>query len=154
MAVGYNYRIDEIRSALGMVQLAKLEQNNERRRGLADLYREKLAGLPGVHIPFLDHPGTSACHIFPILLDETISRRAFIEAMRDEGIQTSVHYPPIHLFSHYRERFGFHEGMLPVTEAVGRREVTLPLFPTMGAESVELVVRGVEAALEESKDEG
>ncbi len=148
VAVGYNYRIDEIRSALGLVQLGKLERNNGRRRELADLYREKLTGFPEVHIPFGDHPGTSACHIFPILLDETISRRAFIEAMRDEGIQTSVHYPPIHLFSYYRERFGYGEGILPVTEAVGKREVTLPLFPTMGPELVELVARGVEIALE------
>ena len=138
--LGYNYRIDEMRSALGLVQLEKLAQNNERRRELAAEYRRLLADVPGLLAPFTKHPGTSACHLFPILLDSEIDRRSFIEGMRDQGIQTSIHYPPIHQFSYYQERFGNRAGTLPLTEAVGFREVTLPLYPGMTVQDVKRVV--------------
>lgn len=138
--LGYNYRIDEMRSALGLVQLEKLAQNNERRRELAAEYRRLLADVPGLLAPFTKHPGTSACHLFPILLDSEIERRSFIEGMRDQGIQTSIHYPPIHQFSYYQERFGDRAGTVPLTEAVGFREVTLPLYPGMTIQDVKTVV--------------
>jgi len=138
--LGYNYRIDEMRSALGLVQLEKLAQNNERRRELAAEYRRLLADVPGLLVPFNKHPGRSACHLFPILLDSEINRRSFIEGMRDQGIQTSIHYPPIHQFSYYQERFGDGTGTLPMTEAVGFREVTLPLYPGMTVQDVKRVV--------------
>jgi dTDP-4-amino-4,6-dideoxygalactose transaminase len=146
VALGYNYRIDEIRSALGQVQLAKLQRNNERRRQLVAEYRCKLADLPGLTIPFDGHPGASACHLLPVVLDEGVSRRAFIERMRDGGIQTSIHYPPIHQFSYYRER---HQptGELPLTEKAGRREVTLPLYPGMADSDVQIVCDTVREAL-------
>jgi dTDP-4-amino-4,6-dideoxygalactose transaminase len=60
--------------------------------------------------------------------------------MRDQGIQTSIHYPPIHQFSYYQERFGDRTGTLPMTEAVGFREVTLPLYPGMTVQDVKRVV--------------
>ena len=140
VGLGYNYRIDEMHSALGLVQLEKLAQNNERRRELAAEYRRLLADVPGLLVPFTKHPGTSACHLFPILLDSEINRRSLIEGMRDQGIQTSIHYPPIHQFSYYQERFGHRAGTLPLTEAVGSREVTLPLYPGMTVQDVKRVV--------------
>lgn len=140
VGLGYNYRIDEMRSALGLVQLEKLAQNNERRRELAAEYRRLLADVPGLLVPFTKHPGKSACHLFPILLDSEINRRSFIEGMRDQGIQTSIHYPPIHQFSYYQERFGDRTGTLSMTEAVGFREVTLPLYPGMTVQDVKRVV--------------
>ena len=146
IALGYNYRLDEMRAALGLVQLEKLDVNNQQRAEITQAYRQALAGLPGIRLPFLDHPGHSACHLFPILLDEGIDRGAFIERMRAAGIQTSIHYPPIHLFSYYRERFGYEEGLLPVTEAIGRQEVTLPLYAGMTKEQVQLVVEAVQMA--------
>jgi len=138
--LGYNYRIDEMRSALGLVQLEKLAQNNERRRELTAEYRRWLADVSGLLVPFSQHSGTSACHLFPILLDSEIDRRSFIEGMRDQGIQISIHYPPIHQFSYYQERFGNRVGTLPLTEAVGFREVTLPLHPGMTVQDVKTVV--------------
>jgi len=141
--LGYNYRIDEMRSALGIVQLDKLEPNNQRRRELTAEYQRLLSNVPGVRVPFGEHPGTSSCHILPILLDSQIDRRSFIAGMRDRGIQTSIHYPPIHQFSYYRDRFADRAGCLPVTEAVGLREVTLPLYPTMGLDDVQTVVDAI-----------
>lgn len=150
VALGYNYRLDEIRSALGLVQLERLKGNNELRRQLTAEYRRLLSGLPGLHVPFGDHPGTSACHIFPILLDSEIDRRSFIQKMREQGIQTSIHYPPIHQFSYYQEHIKGQAGALPLTEKVGLCEVTLPLYPSMTTHDVRAVVDALCCAMEPS----
>jgi dTDP-4-amino-4,6-dideoxygalactose transaminase len=147
VALGNNYRIDEIRSALGLVQLKKLPANNLRRKVITERYRETLLGgaFPGVQVPFMDTQGQPSYHIFPMLLPEDIDRRAFMEAMRNSGVQTSIHYPPIHQFTYYRQRYS---GIsLPVTEAVAAREVTLPLYPGMGDEDVDYVLASISEAL-------
>ena len=139
--LGYNYRIDEIRSAIGLAQLTKLEANNERRREIVALYQAQLGEIDGLSIPYRDHPGISAAHLFPIILDNAFDRAVFIDSMKASGIQTSIHYPPIHTFSYYRQTFGDIE--LPLTTAIGAREVTLPLFPPMTDEQVGWVVQAV-----------
>jgi len=148
--LGYNYRISEIESAIGLVQLRKLDANNSKRGELTKLYRTLLQDTD-VHIPFKSYRGKPSYHILPILLPEDVDRAAFMRYMRDRGIQTSIHYRPIHLFTYYRRTFGFRSGMLPVTEDVARREVTLPLHPLMSGEDVEYVCRSVKEFFE---DEG
>lgn len=144
--LGYNYRIDEIRAALGKVQLAKLPANNDRRRHLTQLYRQALQGLdPHVLIPFENHAGISAAHLLPLLLPAGSNRLAFMESMKAQGIQTSIHYPPIHTFSAYKA--GQINKCLPVTEAIAAREVTLPLYPGMSDEDVLTVAKAIEQAL-------
>jgi dTDP-4-amino-4,6-dideoxygalactose transaminase len=143
--LGYNYRIDEIHSALGLVQLAKLVANNARRQKITAQYRKALNGT-GVGLPFSNSTGNPAYHIFPILLPHGVDRKQFIDHMRSAGVQTSIHYPPIHQFSYYRGRYP--DLILPQTEDVSRREVTLPLYPTMSAGDIEIVVSAVHSALE------
>ena len=146
--LGYNYRIDEIRSALGRVQLKKLSQNNQARREKTALYRRLLEEMcPEVMVPFEDHPGVSACHLMPILLPEEVSREEFMNAMKETGIQTSIHYPPIHLFSAYREMTRSVSQSLAFTETMAQREVTLPLYPALSEESIRLVVEAVQRSL-------
>lgn len=142
---GYNYRIDEMRAALGLVQLARLKGNNERRRRLTSQYWARLSRLAGLTLPFRAHPGVSAAHLLPVVLGEGIDRGRFIEAMKARGIQTSIHYPPVHQFTLYRGHTP--PQALPVTEQVGAREVTLPLYPRMTAEDVGLVAEAVGEAL-------
>lgn len=144
-ALGYNYRIDEMRAALGLVQLAKLPGANSRRRELTRLYREKLGRLSGLTLPFAALVEASACHLFPLVLPPGTARDEFMTALAEKGIQTSIHYPPIHRFSHYRRLWpaDFDHG-LPRTEAVASRLVTLPLFPTMTAEQLDKVVAAVQ----------
>ncbi len=142
---GYNYRIDEIRSALGLVQLHKLRRNNARRKAITERYWEALDGT-GLTFPFRDSIGEPSYHIFPVLLPEGVDREGFIEGMRAAGVQTSIHYPPIHKFSYYRDRY---PGVsLPVTEAAAAREVTLPLYPTMSEADVDTVVAAVKRSCE------
>jgi dTDP-4-amino-4,6-dideoxygalactose transaminase len=145
--LGYNYRMDEIRSALGLVQLGKLDDGNRNRAEIARRYRHALSDVPGIFVPFENHPGVSSYHLFPILLDESVSQREFMAQMREHGVQTSIHYPPIHEFTYYQDRFGDQRDDLPLTEAVGRREVTLPMYSTMTAQSVDRVTQAVRKAM-------
>jgi dTDP-4-amino-4,6-dideoxygalactose transaminase len=142
--LGYNYRIDEIRSALGIAQLTRLAANNARRKAWTERYWEALAGS-GLELPFRAARGESSCHLMPVLLPPGVDRKAFIDALRAERIQTSIHYPPTHRFTYYRARYG--DISLPRTEAIADREVTLPLYPTMGAELVDLVAQAAVRAL-------
>jgi dTDP-4-amino-4,6-dideoxygalactose transaminase len=134
---GYNYRLDEMRAAMGRVQLSRLDGFNERRAELVAAYRRELAGAEGISLPFVSHRGTSAYHIMPALLDPGVDREKFMQAMKGAGIQTSIHYPPSHLFGWYRQREP--ELRLSVTEEVAVREVTLPLFASMEPGQVSLV---------------
>jgi len=143
--LGYNYRIDEIRAAIGLVQLSKVERNNERRRLLTQVYRDALQELtPQVDVPFQHHLGKTSAHIMPVLLPRDTKRQDFIESMKGNGIQTSIHYPPIHTFASYKDDTVWN---LPVTEDVAKREITLPLYPAMSNDDVIIVVSAIRASL-------
>lgn len=144
--LGHNYRIDEIRAALGVEQLKKLPGNNARRKHITETYWEALQDT-ALGFPFRDSIGESAYHIFPVLLPEGADRKQFIDAMRAEGIQTSIHYPPIHQFSYYRPLYP--ETVLPKTENLAAREVTLPLYPAMQPQQIDAVVAAVKLALKQ-----
>ncbi|MEJ2673562.1 MAG: DegT/DnrJ/EryC1/StrS family aminotransferase [Deltaproteobacteria bacterium] len=146
VAMGYNYRLDEVRAAIGMVQLGRLEENNARRRELTRLYRARLTELSQVEVPFLaENLDACACHLLPILLSKGEDRSDFMTFLRERGIQTSIHYPPIHHFSYYRRlQDNVVNYQLPQTEAVAAREVTLPLFPSLTAEQVAQVTATVQ----------
>jgi dTDP-4-amino-4,6-dideoxygalactose transaminase len=137
VALGYNYRTTEINAAIGRVQLKMLMERNERRRALALRYRMKLGEIPGVTVPFQNHIGTPSYHIMPVLLPESVSRQTVMEALRDAGIQTSIHYRPVHTFTAYK---GFSSRALPNSEIVGNREITLPLYPSMTFQDVDYVI--------------
>lgn len=148
VAPGYNYRLDELRAAIGRVQLQKLPRNNARRRALNAQYVTQLgARASQVGLPYSQHRGVAACHIRPILLPEGVDRQAFMTAMRAQGIQTSIHYPPVHQFTQY-QKHSKKPIVLPRTEAVSRREVTLPLYPAMTDADAAQVVEAVCSALQ------
>ncbi len=158
--LGYNCRVTEIQSALGLVQLKKLDRNNRKRRGLVEIYRSELQGMKGISIPFLQSEGYPSYHLSPILvhagpdLSPCILTDGLMEGLRNFRIQTSVHYPPIHLFFLYRRKFGFTERMLPKTEEVSRREITLPLHPRMDAGDVKWIAKKVKEVVEQSGRDG
>jgi dTDP-4-amino-4,6-dideoxygalactose transaminase len=145
---GYNYRLDEVRAAIGRVQLRKLDEANHLRAAAARLLREALAPLAarGLRIPF-EHPrGHSAHHLFVILLPDGCDRRACRDAMRRAGVMTSVHYPPLDSFSHCRA-LGLDKQNLPVLRGLQNRLVTLPLGPTLTATQVHRIAGAVDEAL-------
>lgn len=145
--LGYNYRLDEIRAALGISQLAKLERNNQLRRSLTRHYHARLAEkCPAVHVPFSSHPGTTSAHIMPVLLPQEFDRNLVIEHLKKNQIQTSIHYPPIYRFDSYHSN---HQEInsLPITENIAARELTLPLYPKLTTEQINDVVDGLAQAL-------
>jgi dTDP-4-amino-4,6-dideoxygalactose transaminase len=146
--LGYNYRIDEIRSALGIEQLNKLIANNERRKTWTERYWQLFSGTD-VGLPFRYRFGSPSYHIFPIQLPATINRIAFIDNLRTKGIQTSIHYPPTHKFTYYQSRYG--QISLPITEDVSQREVTLPLYPNMIEAQVDFVAESTIYAINNLK---
>jgi len=147
--LGYNYRLDEVRAAIGRAQLKKLPENNRRRLDLTASYREMLAELaPEITVPFAQHRGTPSCHLLPALLPEGSDRTAFMEQMKAEKIQTSIHYPPIHQFTYYRDNDAVKKVNLDRTAAVAAREVTLPLYASMDTSQVEQVAQAVQRSLQ------
>ena len=99
--IGYNYRPTELTAALGLIQLRKLPAAQERRRVLTERYRTQLSVRSEIVIPFADHTAGSAYHIVPLVLPNREMRGPFRSALDRRGVQTSVHYPPVHLFTHY-----------------------------------------------------
>lgn len=138
--LGYNYRIDEIRSAIGIAQLEKLGRNNQRRGEIAHRYWQALAGTRLV-TPFMENRGESSYHIFPLITNTLEQRLHLMQDLKDDGIQTSIHYPLIHQFSFYKSRYA--NVTLPVSEEVTSREVTLPLYPGMTDGEVDYVIEKV-----------
>jgi dTDP-4-amino-4,6-dideoxygalactose transaminase len=144
ISAGYNYRLTEIQSAMGLTQLAKLEKNNAVRRSLVRRYRELLSAMQGVIMPFAGMEAESSCHILPIVLAEGTDREAVQSSLKRAGIQTSIHYPPVHQFTNFAQRF---RADVPVVESIAPRLLTLPLHPLMTESDVELVCAELNASL-------
>jgi len=143
--LGYNYRMDELRAAIGLTQLKYLERWNQRRGVLTDAYRRVLRDLcPDVVVPFSTQE-LSMHHIMPVVLPRNTDRQSVMKRMRDAEVQTTIHYPPVHRLSWYRTQFP--PVCLPRTEAFALRELTLPLHPRMEMHQVELVARSLTDAL-------
>lgn len=146
VALGYNYRIDEIRSAIGRVQLGRIPAGNKRRSELVAMYREKFSKtLPEVTLPFAEVRGQSSYHIMPVLLPSGVSKQTVMQQLKEQGIQTSWHYPLIHQFSIYQE--AGRNSNLPVSVEFSQRELTLPLYPGMTDEQLQLVVDALSKAV-------
>ncbi len=143
--LGFNYRMDELRAALGLAQLKKLPEWNDIRRNLSLSYRQLIAEhCPSVMVPF-EALWPSAHHLMPVVLPTAISRQLVIDRLRKRGIQTTVHSPPVHRLTFYRDLYP--DTSLPRTEDFSRRELTLPLHPRMTQSDVERVVNSLAAAL-------
>lgn len=144
LETGFNYRLDEIRAAIGLAQLKKLTSMNAKRRKLVEIYRSLLDGT-GIELPFINYKKADGVnHIMPVFLQKGKERLKVMQKMKEQGIQTSIHYPPVHKFTAFK---GVKRTYLAVTEDLGEREITLPLYPTMSEYDVHFVVSGLIKAL-------
>lgn len=146
--LGFNYRGTELMAVMGTIQLRKLDDNNARRRELVAEYRQRLGGRPEILIPFSDRLADSAHHIFPIIVNDARHRQALRDGLAERGIQTSVHYPPVHQFSHYRA-IQTGDPQVEITEQVAAGEVTLPLHPLLSVSDVHTICDELEEVLDE-----
>jgi dTDP-4-amino-4,6-dideoxygalactose transaminase len=136
--LGYNYRMDDIRASIGIVQLAKLQEDLEKREKVRKNYTKCLSGLNTVMIPFINNSEFVSNYIMPIILmDSTSERREMIRnKLHVAGIQTSVHYPAIHKFSIYKK----YNTELPITEYVSDNEITLPMYGNLTEQKLQYIV--------------
>ena len=143
---GLNYRMDEIRAAIGLVQLDKLVAGNDRRGELTAHYRTNFSSS-SVSVPFENEPSNlhSVYHILPVLLPKNADRVSVIEQLKKNRIQTSIHYPPFWNFSAFKGEFSPEDA--PITAEICSRQLTLPLYPTMTNREVDQVTEALLKAL-------
>lgn len=142
---GFNYRLDDPKAALAHSLLGRLDEENARRAEIDAAYREAFADLERIEPTAAPGPEARGSHcMFTAVLADDVDRDDFRAAMADRGVQTTVHYPPVHLGANYAAR-----GVrLPLTEDYARRAVTLPMFPQMSAEQRDLAIGAVRESLD------
>lgn len=140
LEAGGKYNLTDVAACVGLGQLCRLEQFNQRRRSLAARYFERLKTDPAMLLPARGDQGHSWHMFAPLLPLEhmRIGRPQFIEEMRKRGVGVGIHYPALHLFSLYR-KMGYRIGDFPNAERIGQSTVTLPLFPAMSENDVDRV---------------
>ena len=143
--LGFNYRMPELSAAIARAQLRKLTQHNAVRNRLFARYVKKLGNAPALTLPFAStvdqDPGSR--HLMPIVLKCPEDRLNFREALKRQGIQSSLHYPPIYSFSYYRAKAEYRSIRLPHTEDFAGRVVTLPFHPLLLEEDVDRICEAV-----------
>jgi perosamine synthetase len=146
--LGFNYRLSDIACALGIAQLARLEQALAARAGVAARYREALEGIEGLQLPCADANGNRrGWFVFVVQLPREADRAEVVPALAARGVQSKPYLPAIHLMSFYRERYGHRPGEFPVCEDVAARSLALPFFPEMSEGQVARVAEAVRVAL-------
>lgn len=142
--LGYNYRMDEMSAALGVVQMSRLEELLAKRQQAADWYAERLAEISAVEAPYID-PSTTrmSWFVYVIRLAHGIDRAVVAQRLAERGVPVRPYFLPIHLQPYMVERFGFQPGDFPITEDLGQRGLALPFSGKMTESQVDLVCRAL-----------
>jgi perosamine synthetase len=144
---GFNYRLDDISSALGIGQLEKLDRILEARGEVAARYAELLAGVD-VELPFADDDDhVRSWFVYVVKLPSGVDRDGVLARLAADGIAGAPYLPSIHLQPYMRERFGFSEGMFPVSEDSSGRTMAIPFHARLPLEDQERVVEALRSAL-------
>jgi len=130
--LGFNYRLSDLASALGLAQLHRLDAMLAGRARVASLYDEALAGLDGLELPCPDAGGAQrGWFVYVVQLPRGVDRDAVVRELSAVGVPSKPYFPAVHLMSYYRETFGHRPGEFPVCEDVAARSIALPFFPAM-----------------------
>ena len=143
---GFKYNMTDLQASLGIAQLRKVDWLWEKRKEIARKYTEAFSSTEGIIPPSVKPDRESAWHLYVIKLKLetlTIDRNAFIEKLRERGIETSVHFIPLHRHPYYRDAFGVVPGDFPNAEWIYERSISLPIYPGMTDEEVSYVIEQV-----------
>jgi perosamine synthetase len=142
--LGYNYRLDEMSAALGVVQLSRLDELLDKRDQVAGWYNERLAEIPGVEPPVLEAFTTRmSWFVYVVRFDPRMDRDLLAQKLGQRGIPVRPYFLPIHLQPYMVERFGYRTGDFPVTEDLGLRGLALPFSGVMSEAQVEAVCQAL-----------
>ncbi len=147
--MGFNYRLSDVHSAIGVAQLERLDDLLEGRARVAALYQHRLAPMSGVS-PMFEGPQPRSWFVYAPRLDASIDRDAVIVSLGARGIQAKPYLPCIHLQPFYRLHLGHRAGTYPVTEAISASTIALPFFPEMTEHQVDRVCAAFSEALDEA----
>ena len=147
--LGYNYRLTDIQSALGLSQIKKLDDFILKRREIVNKYNEAFKDLKEIVTPFENEYSKSGHHIYVLLLNLDklkCGRKEIFEALQAENIGVNVHYLPVYLHPYYK-KLGYKKGECPVAEDIYNRMITIPLFPSMTDKDIKDVIEAVKKVL-------
>jgi dTDP-4-amino-4,6-dideoxygalactose transaminase len=144
--LGYNYRMDDIHSSIGLVQLDKIEADLVKRAEVRSYYISKLKQIPNVIIPFEYYKEFTSNYIFPIVIDNVTGekRDEIRNKLAEVGIQTSMHYPAVHRFLIYKDFYL----ELPLTDKMVNSMITLPMYAKLSTENIDFIVDNLKNILE------
>jgi perosamine synthetase len=149
--VGYNYRMDEMSCALGIVQLGKLDYMIKKRQEIADMYNKNLSKIDGVITPYTSDYSTHTWFLYTIRFKEGIDRNKIMDYLNAHGVACKPYFPALHLQPIYKEILDYKEGDFQVTEEVSNSILALPIFTEMDESMVLKVCSTIEEAVGEVK---
>ena len=143
---GYNYRLDEIRSALGVTQLKRIKKINELRKKASLYYHKNLQNIPGIILPDMVNDKTHSYHLYTIRVAEPfkLSRNQLYKKLKDNGIRTTVYWMPIHEYAAYR-KFAKKSSIVNTTKTYDEI-LALPLFPNISKKHQDAVIKVIKSA--------
>lgn len=143
--------MNDVQASIGIHQINKLDQMQNRRHEIADIYNNAFNQIPQITTPTVKSYVKHAWHLYPVQVNDnllSINRNEFIEALKAENIGTSVHFIPLHLHPYYKEKFGFKDGDFPNAEYLYNHEISLPIYPRMEDKDVEDVISAVKKIID------
>ena len=140
--LGYNYRLTDIQSALGISQLKKLDSFIEKRRRIVEIYNKFFEGNPYFDIPVEKDYAYHSYHLYPIRLKDSYKnkRKEIFQLLRKKKLGVQVHYIPVYLHPYY-QKLGYRKGECPIAEDFYKREISLPIYPSMTEEEIDYVIK-------------
>ena len=146
--IGYNYRLDEIRSTLGISQLQKLTILNKKRLTAFLYYNKGLKNIPGLIVPNEKNFRDNSCHLYIIRItaDAKISRDKLFYSLQKKGIGSSVHYKPLHEFTLFRKK-GISRGSLSISKRIYKEILSLPMYPQLPRSSQDYIIKSIKNIL-------
>lgn len=152
VALGYNYRMTELQAALGVSQIARLDDFINKRNDLAQRYYGLLKELP-IHLPEVIEESRSSWHLFIIRLDletlgktKNLTHREIFVSLREKGIGVNLHYIPVHT-QPYFQSLGFEVGQFPIAEAYYKQAISIPIYHHMSLEDQDYIANSLEEIL-------
>jgi len=142
--IGYNYRLDEIRSALGISQLQKLTILNKKRLIAFRYYNKELKNIPGLIVPNEKNFKNNSCHLYIVRItsDAKITRDKLFYSLQKKGIGSSVHYKPLHEFTLFRKK-GTSRDSLSISKKMYKEILSLPMYPQLTRHSQDYVIKSI-----------
>ena len=150
--LGFNYRMTDFQSALGISQMHSLPAFLKRRQEIADRYAEAFRNNDDIFPLLLNQDNRHAWHLYVVKLAGRLTERKDVfQAMRTAGIGVNVHYIPVYLHPFYSQRFGYAPGLCPVAEEAYRHILSLPIWPGMSNDNVDTVIKFIQQTAEQPK---